>query len=67
MILSMTGFGRAEENFDDKKISIEIKSLNSKTFDLNIRVPMRYKEKEFEIRKVLNYKLIRGKVDCHIN
>lgn len=67
MILSMTGFGRAEENFDGKKISIEIKSLNSKTFDLNIRVPMRYKEKEFEIRKVLNYKLIRGKVDCHIN
>ena len=67
MILSMTGFGRAEENFDGKKISIEIKSLNSKTFDLNIRVPMRYKEKEFEIRKVLNDKLIRGKVDCHVN
>lgn len=67
MILSMTGFGRAEENFEGKKISIEIKSLNSKTFDLNIKVPMRYKEKEFEIRKFLNDKLVRGKVDCYIN
>ncbi|SFI48556.1 YicC/YloC family endoribonuclease [Halpernia frigidisoli] len=67
MILSMTGFGRAEENFDGKKITVEIKSLNSKTFDLNIRVPLRYKEKEFEIRKVLNDQLIRGKVDCYIN
>ena len=67
MILSMTGFGRAEENFDGKKLTVEIKSLNSKTFDLNIRVPSRYKEKEFEIRKILNDKLIRGKVDCYIN
>ncbi|MGS0748674.1 YicC/YloC family endoribonuclease [Halpernia sp. GG3] len=67
MILSMTGFGRAEENFEGKKLTVEIKSLNSKTFDLNIRVPLRYKEKEFEIRKILNDKLIRGKVDCYIN
>jgi uncharacterized protein (TIGR00255 family) len=67
MILSMTGFGRAEENFDGKKISIEIKSLNSKSFDLNIRFPLRYKEMEFKIRKILNDKIIRGKVDCYIN
>lgn len=67
MILSMTGFGRAEENFDGKKLTIEIKSLNSKSFDLNIRVPLRYKEKEFEIRKVLNDKLVRGKIDCYIS
>ncbi|WP_417431095.1 YicC/YloC family endoribonuclease [Halpernia sp.] len=67
MILSMTGFGRAEENFDGKKITIELKSLNSKNFDLNIKVPQRYKEKEFEIRKILNDKIIRGKVDCYIN
>ncbi len=63
----MTGFGRAEENFDGKKITIELKSLNSKNFDLNIKVPQRYKEKEFEIRKILNDKIIRGKVDCYIN
>lgn len=67
MILSMTGFGRAEENFLGKKITVEIKSLNSKNFDLNIRLPFLYKEKEFEIRKILNDQLIRGKIDCSIN
>ncbi|WP_292010223.1 YicC/YloC family endoribonuclease [Chryseobacterium sp.] len=67
MILSMTGFGRAEDVFEGKKISIDIKSLNSKSFDLNIKVPLRYKEKEFEIRKILNDRIIRGKVDCYIN
>ena len=67
MILSMTGFGRAEGAFEGKKITVEIKSLNSKNFDLNIRVPLRYKEKEFDIRKLLNDSILRGKVDCHIN
>ncbi|MCS3871300.1 uncharacterized protein (TIGR00255 family) [Chryseobacterium ginsenosidimutans] len=67
MILSMTGFGRAEGLFEGKKITIDIKSLNSKSFDLNIKIPLRYKEKEFEIRKILNDRLIRGKVDCYIN
>jgi len=67
MILSMTGFGRAEDVFEGKKITIDIKSLNSKSFDLNIKVPLRYKEKEFEIRKILNDRIIRGKVDCYIN
>lgn len=67
MILSMTGFGRAEGIFEGKKLSVEIKSLNSKSFDLNIRIPLRYKEKEFEIRKQLNDNIIRGKVDCYIN
>ena len=52
MILSMTGFGRSEGFFDGKKITIDLKSLNSKTFDLNIKIPHRYKEKEFEIRKL---------------
>jgi len=66
MILSMTGFGRAEGVFEGKKISVDIKSLNSKSFDLNIKVPLRYKEKEFEIRKILNDRIIRGKVDCYI-
>jgi len=67
MILSMTGFGRSENVFEGKKISVEVKSLNSKSFDLNIRVPLRFKEKEFEIRKMLNDSIIRGKVDCFIN
>lgn len=63
----MTGFGRAENVFEGKKITIDIKSLNSKSFDLNIKIPLRYKEKEFEIRKILNDRIIRGKVDCYIN
>lgn len=67
MILSMTGFGRAEGIFEGKKISIELKSLNSKSFDLNLRIPLRYKEKEFEVRKFLNDTILRGKVDCYIN
>ncbi|WP_332026665.1 YicC/YloC family endoribonuclease, partial [Kaistella sp.] len=51
MILSMTGFGRSEGVFEGKKITVDIKSLNSKSFDLNIKMPLRYKEKEFELRK----------------
>lgn len=67
MILSMTGFGRAEGIFERKKICIDIKSLNSKSFDLNIKMPLRYKEKEFEIRKKLSDRILRGKVDCYIS
>lgn len=67
MILSMTGFGRSEGVFDGKKITIDLKSLNSKSFDLNIKMPLRYKDKEFDIRKTLNDKILRGKVDCFIN
>lgn len=66
MILSMTGFGRSENVFEGKKITIDLKSLNSKSFDLNIKMPFRYKEKEFEIRKILNDRILRGKVDCYI-
>lgn len=67
MVLSMTGFGRAEGIFEGKKICIDLKSLNSKSFDLNIKTPLRYKEKEFDIRKILNDHIIRGKVDCYIS
>lgn len=67
MILSMTGFGRSEGVFEGRKISVEIKSLNSKTFDLNTRIAARFREKEFEIRKLLNDKIIRGKADFFIN
>ena len=63
----MTGFGRGEGVFEGKKITIDIKYLNSKSFDLNIKIPSRYKEKEFEIRKLLNDRVLRGKVDCYVN
>lgn len=67
MVLSMTGFGRAEEIFEGKKISIDLKSLNSKSLDLNIKIPLRYKEKEFEIRKKISDAILRGKIDCYIS
>lgn len=67
MILSMTGFGRSEGVYEGKKITIDLKSLNSKSFDLSIKMSSRYKEKEFEIRKVLNDRIMRGKVDCHVH
>jgi len=63
----MTGFGRAETVYKGTKITVDIKSLNSKNFDLNVKTPLRYKEKEFDIRKLLNDKILRGKVDCYIN
>jgi len=59
----MTGFGKSEVNFPDKKISIEIKSLNSKQLDVNMRIPTAYREKEIEIRNILSQGIERGKVD----
>jgi len=67
MTLSMTGFGRAEGICVSKRISVYVKSLNSKNLDLNTKIPLRYKEKEFEIRKLLSDKIFRGKVDFYIN
>ena len=61
MIRSMTGYGKAELELDDAKLSIEIKSLNSKQLDLNIRIPYSYNEKEMELRSILSKKLERGK------
>ena len=66
MIKSMTGFGKAEFEVNNKKITIEIKSLNSKQIDINTRTPALYREKDIEIRKALSEKLIRGKVDLNI-
>ena len=62
MIESMTGFGRAVAQLPSKKVTIEIKSLNSKNIDINARLPINYKDKELEIRKKLAKKLVRGKV-----
>jgi len=60
----MTGYGKAECLLADKKLTIEIKSLNSKQLDVNARLPSLYKEKEITIRQVLASELERGKVDC---
>jgi len=66
MIKSMTGFGKAIAETPQKKITIEIKSLNSKQFDLNTKIPWVYKEKEPEIRSIISQKLDRGKIDFSI-
>ena len=66
MIKSMTGFGKATVEIKNKKIIIEIKSLNSKQLDLNMRIPNLYRDKEMEIRTMVKDKLERGKVDMVI-
>lgn len=63
----MTGFGKAEVQVNGKTISVEVKSLNSKQLDLNVKVPMIYRDREYEIRNLLSTKLTRGKVDFYIN
>lgn len=63
MILSMTGYGKAVVTYKEKKINVEIKSLNSKTLDLSARIAPLYREKEMEIRQLISQKLERGKVD----
>lgn len=63
MIQSMTGFGKYVIQLPSKKITIEIKSLNSKSLDLNARIPSAYREKELELRKIIASSLERGKVD----
>jgi len=62
----MTGYGKAVLQLSTKKVTIEIKSLNSKNLDLNVRIPSYYKEKELNVRKKLAKKLVRGKVDFSI-
>ncbi|WP_209400816.1 YicC/YloC family endoribonuclease [Pseudozobellia sp. WGM2] len=63
MIQSMTGFGKHVIQLPTKKITVELKSLNSKSLDLNARMPSAYREKELEIRKNIASSLVRGKVD----
>ncbi|NQX77481.1 YicC/YloC family endoribonuclease [Gilvibacter sp.] len=63
MIQSMTGYGKAVINLPNKKITIELKSLNSKNLDLNARIPSHYREKELEIRNKVSKALMRGKID----
>ena len=66
MIQSMTGFGKSVLSLTDKHISIEIKSLNSKSIDINTRIPQAYREKELDFRKLIAEQLLRGKVDFSI-
>ena len=66
MILSMTGFGKAEYNFSDHKTIVEIRSLNSKQLDLTLKVMPHFHDKESEIRRILSAELERGKVDVAV-
>jgi len=63
----MTGFGRAEKNVRDKTFLVDIKSLNGKQFELQLRLPSILKPFEFDIRRMLSEKLSRGSVDCAIS
>lgn len=63
----MTGFGKRVLQLPGKKISIEIKSLNSKQADINLRLPSLYRSKEGDIRQMIAENLVRGKIDCNIN
>ena len=62
----MTGYGKSILQLPNKKITIELKSLNSKNLDLNTRIPLKYKEKEIQIRRQLARELVRGKIDISL-
>ena len=66
MTQSMTGYGKTIVQLPQKKVTIEIKSLNSKNLDLNVRIPAAYREKELVIRKNLSSHLVRGKIEFSI-
>src|ERR1700749_4880199 len=67
MVKSMTGFGRAEQAVGDKTFLVDIKSLNGKQFELQLKLPGFLKPFEFSIRKILSEKLGRGSLDCTIS
>ena len=66
MLKSMTGFGRAEQTVNDKTFLVEIKSLNGKQFEMQLRLPALLRPYEFAIRNILQEQLIRGSIDCNI-
>lgn len=66
MIRSMTGYGKAEQEIQGKKITVEVRSLNSKQLDLNVKLPMSYREYELELRADVAKTLVRGKADLFI-
>jgi uncharacterized protein (TIGR00255 family) len=67
MLKSMTGFGRAEQTVNDKTFLVEIKSLNGKQFEMQLRLPPLLRPYEFDIRNILQENLVRGTIDCVIN
>jgi uncharacterized protein (TIGR00255 family) len=66
MVQSMTGYGKSTAEFSDKKVTVEVKSLNSKQLDLSVRIPGLYREKEPAIRSELSQRLVRGKIDFSV-
>ncbi|MEM1124142.1 MAG: YicC/YloC family endoribonuclease [Bacteroidota bacterium] len=66
MVLSMTGFGRAEANYNNKEILVEVRALNSKYTDIRLKIPQNYKEKEVAIRKLVSDQVERGKIEVTI-
>lgn len=67
MLRSMTGFGRAEQTVSDKTFLVEIKALNGKQFELQLKLPPLLRPYEFEIRNTLQEHLVRGTIDCYVN
>lgn len=67
MIVSMTGYGKAEKTFQSKTIVVEIRSLNSRTADIKLKLPNAYRDKELDIRNILVAELNRGKIDFTLN
>lgn len=67
MLLSMTGFGNAKGHFEGREIVIELRCINSKVSDFRLKLPNSYRQHELDIRKILNDKVIRGKLDLNIS
>lgn len=67
MLKSMTGFGRAEQTVNDKTFLVEVKSLNGKQFEMQLRLPPLLRPYEFDIRNILQEHLVRGTVDCNVS
>lgn len=67
MLLSMTGFGNSKGHFQGKEIVIEIRCVNSKVNDFRLKIPNSYRQHELDLRKILNDKVIRGKMDLNIS
>jgi uncharacterized protein (TIGR00255 family) len=66
MLLSMTGFGKAVATLPTKKVTVELKSLNSKQLDISSKIPTAFREKELDVRNLLSQRVVRGKVDLII-
>lgn len=67
MLHSMTGFGNARANFENKSITVEMRSVNSKISEFRFRLPLNYRDKEYEIKKILSDEITRGKVEMNLN